>query len=72
MSRFSHIIYDAASLSQQGAFKQTVEELSTHLEAQPNGRYKALALTSLEEAYMWIGKMIRDEQLAREAQAAAK
>jgi len=29
-----------------------------------SGRYKALALTALEEAYCWIGKAIRDDQIA--------
>lgn len=26
---------------------------------------KSLAITKLEECYMWIGKAIRDEQIAR-------
>ena len=30
-----------------------------------NGRSASLALTKLEEAYMWIGKQIRDDQIAR-------
>lgn len=28
-------------------------------------RAKALALTKLEECYMWIGKALRDDQIAR-------
>jgi hypothetical protein len=32
-------------------------------------RAKALALTKLEEVYMWIGKAIRDDQLSRNGTA---
>lgn len=31
----------------------------------PYGRAKALAITKLEEAYMWVGKALRDEQQER-------
>ena len=31
----------------------------------PEGRAKSLALTKLEECYMWIGKAIRDAQMKR-------
>lgn len=31
------------------------------------GRAKSLALTKIEEAHMWCGKAIRDDQLARDA-----
>ena len=30
-----------------------------------DSRYKALFMTELEIAYMWTGKAIRDEQVAR-------
>lgn len=32
-------------------------------------RAKALALTKLEEVYMWIGKAIRDDQIERNGSA---
>jgi len=32
-------------------------------------RAKALAITKLEEVYMWIGKAIRDDQIKRNGSA---
>lgn len=32
-------------------------------------RAKALALTKLEECYMWIGKGVRDDQIKRNGSA---
>lgn len=46
--------------------KQQVQNLECTIETLANGRAKSLALTSLEECYMWIGKAIRDEQLAKQ------
>lgn len=31
----------------------------------PKGRAQSLAITKLEECYMWIGKGLRDKQVAR-------
>ncbi len=33
------------------------------------GRAASLVRTKLEEAYMWVGKAIRDEQIARNGSA---
>lgn len=69
MSRFDYVKYDATAALQQAAFKQqfqTIEELANGLAP---GRAKALILTKLEEAYMWVGKAIRDDQIARNGSA---
>ena len=66
--RFSYVRYDAEATTTQEAFKQKFEELETMAELLKDGRAKSLFLTALEEAYMWTGKAIRDEQIARGSQ----
>lgn len=66
--RFDYVRYDDDAATAQKAFKQKFEELesmvSTAFTASA-GRPSALILTKLEEAYMWVGKAIRDQQIAR-------
>lgn len=65
MSRFDYVRYDTLSAEKQSAFKTAFAELAEDVERLlPNGRAKACVFTKLEEAYMWVGKAIRDEQLA--------
>ncbi len=67
MSRFDYIKYDDQSVRQQNIAKRMVEELEEFIEkihpTPKTSRAKALAITQLEQVYMWIGKAIRDEQL---------
>ena len=74
MSRFDYVRYDETAQAKSAAMKARFQELEALLNEQlpsspggrdPFGRSKALVLTSLEEAYMWIGKAIRDEQVAK-------
>lgn len=64
--RFDYVKYDdKATIAQE-----TAKDICTELEAfiQDNltsPRAKALAITKLEETYMWIGKAVRDDQLER-------
>lgn len=63
--RFEHVRYDEASMAKS----KRAYDLVTDVEAFINdelggGRYQALALTGLEEVFMWIGKAIRDNQVA--------
>lgn len=72
MSRFDYVKYDETANYAQSCFKDTVSGLEKMIEKIPStdsktARAKALALTSLEETYMWIGKAIRDDQLNRDA-----
>lgn len=70
MSRFDYVKYDNLSLGLQSEMKSDFENLAGEMEMHlPEGRAKALALTKLEECYMWIGKAIRDEQIARNGSA---
>lgn len=70
MSRFDYVKYDENSVVLQEKFKRDFEELEAEVEEylEP-GRAKAFVLTKLEEAYMWIGKAIRDDQIARNGSA---
>jgi len=64
--RFDYIKYDAQAVHQQARLKEAIETCEREMDAiLPPGRYKALALTSLEEAYMWMGKAVRDFQIDR-------
>lgn len=65
--RFSYVRYDEEATLKQAAFKEKFEELERMAHgALPNSREKSLFLTALEEAYMWTGKAIRDDQIARQ------
>lgn len=64
--RFDYVRYDETAKSDQEYFKEKVENLETMVvEMLDCPRAKALALTKLEEFYMWVGKAIRDDQIKR-------
>lgn len=67
--RFSYVKYDGLSIAKQEAFKKMFEAIESYAEgALYECREKALLMTALEEAYMWTGKAIRDEQISRNNQ----
>lgn len=67
MNRFDYVKYDESAISNQETFKQQFKTLESLVETNLlSPRAKALALTKLEEAYMWVGKAIRDDQIARD------
>jgi uncharacterized protein YutE (UPF0331/DUF86 family) len=63
--RLSYVKFDERATDQICTLKQKFEEIEKILARHSEGRYKALALTAIEEAYAWCGKMIRDEQIGR-------
>lgn len=66
MSRFDYVKYDEKALNDQAALKGAFTVAETLVNSSlPKGRYQALALTALEEAYAWCGKGIRDACVAR-------
>lgn len=68
--RFDYVKYDSLAEGSQKGFKSMVQELELHItKSIQSGRAKALALTKLEEVYMWIGKGIRDDQIKRNGSA---
>jgi len=66
MKRFDYVIYDPLAVEAQAQFKEAFINLETMVETLRHGRAKALVLAKLEEAYMWVGKAIRDEQILRD------
>ncbi len=66
--RFNYVKYDEMATGQQEAFKVEFEKLEGMVNVLEDGRAKALVLTKIEEAYMWIGKSIRDSQVKRNSQ----
>ena len=70
MSRFDYVKYDDQAQESQNTLKtamMNIEGLVTKLTT--TGRAQSLILTKLEEAYMWMGKAIRDDQIARNVTA---
>ena len=69
-NRFDYVKYDEIAATQQLGAKNLFTGLDEYVEQQlKGGRSKSLVLTKLEEAYMWIGKAIRDDQIARNGSA---
>lgn len=69
-SRFDYTKYDEQANADQAAFKLDVTFLESRINASVQcPRSKVLALTKLEEVYMWIGKGIRNDQIARNGSA---
>lgn len=69
MSRFDYVKYDDIASMQQASAKERFESVAAMIGSLGDGRAKALAFTKLEEACMWVGKAIRDEQIARNGSA---
>lgn len=75
MSRFDYVKYDQQAAAQQDLFKTLVSNLEMCIDAigsanpKEVARAKALAITNLEQTYMWIGKALRDDQIARNGSA---
>lgn len=68
--RFDHVKYDEKATSDQEHFKAAFFNLDCAVNAfLSSPRAKALVLTKLEEAYMWVGKAIRDDQIERNGSA---
>lgn len=69
-SRFDYVKYDVKAVADQMLFKGLFETLDKTVgERIASPRAKALVMTKLEEAYMWIGKAVRDDQIERNGSA---
>lgn len=69
MSRFDYVAYDSLAQGQQNYAKDAAQNFEAIINALGSGRAQSLALTKLEEVYMWVGKAIRDEQIKRNGSA---
>lgn len=68
--RFDYVKYDAKAEEDQKQFKAMFEEMDVAVTRNLKpGRASSLVFTKLEEAYMWVGKAIRDEQIVRNGSA---
>lgn len=66
MIDLSYVKYDDDSAQKSVSLKNKVEILSTEICANLTpSRERSLAVTKLEEAFMWIGKAIRNDQIYR-------
>lgn len=69
-NRFDYIEYDLQAKTSQLSFKNLFMNLEEQVLAQlKSPRSKALILTKIEEAYCWVGKAIRDDQIERNGTA---
>lgn len=65
--RFGYVKYDEKSLADCLAAKAEFVRVTEFVESiLPPGRPLSLALTHLEDAFMWVGKGIRDAQVIRD------
>ena len=67
MSKFDYAKFDSVSVERlagaKALFEQAEGYLGVHLES---SREKSLALTALEEAFMWVGKALNSDQERRD------
>ena len=64
-NRFDYVQYDQETLDTSLKIKNKFQELEQMIDCLENGRSKSLIYTALEEAYMWTGKALRDEQISK-------
>lgn len=65
--RFAFVPYDTASEQLDARIRECAAAYEEAINELSDGRAKSLALTALEESFMWCGKAIRDLQLSKEA-----
>lgn len=71
MSRFDYVKYDGKAVTDQVILKEQFVKIEEEINIRiSDGRAKSIALTKLEEVYMWVGKGIRDDQVDRNGAAA--
>jgi hypothetical protein len=67
IGRFDYVEFDDIAAVKQLRMRMTFEELVQSIERSlPDGRARALAITKIEEAFGWLSRAIRDEQLDRQ------
>ena len=66
MSRFEYIEYDEKSQKLSDERKRVSEEYEKLIKELPPSRESSLALTKLEECFMWVGKAIRNIQVEKD------
>lgn len=64
-ARFSYVRYDDLATETQASLRTAFEHVEALVAKLTPGRAQALVYTKLEEAYMWTGKAVRDDQIQR-------
>lgn len=59
-SRFDYTEFSKRQADYHTAVRLMFEKLEAFLALLPDSRPKSLALTKLEESFMWVGKAVRD------------
>jgi len=59
----AYVAYDAAHQETSDTLKTFFDNVLHCVEGLRNGREKSIALTKLEESFMWCGKAIRNDQV---------
>lgn len=63
--RFDYVKFDDYHAGLQAQMRQVFEAIEAKIVTElPDNRARSIALTKLEESYMWVGKAIRDNQKA--------
>ena len=65
MSQFSYVKYDEQAAALQQKFREMFERVAAQVHCLEDSRLTVLIHQKLEEAYMSVGKSIRDEQIKR-------
>lgn len=65
-NRFGSVKYDEIAELHKGVILPRVEGLELQIESLEHGKNKGKALDALELFYMYAGKALRDDQLARD------
>lgn len=64
MSRFDYVKYDEQAAKEQAKAKELCEKMEGFINTNlKDSHAKEIALTRLQETYMWIGIAIRNEQV---------
>jgi hypothetical protein len=65
--RFNYLKYDKIAVDKQESLKELFEKIESFCKKNfPDTRESKLILIALEEAYMWTGKAIRNDQIVRD------
>ena len=61
--RFDYVEFGKKQMEDQLAIKNVCTQLEKLIEDLGDSRHTSLALTKLEECYMWVGKELKDRSL---------
>lgn len=66
--RFDYVEWDEVAQSRSDALKSLCMTLEASINPLADSREKSMAITKLEETFMWIGKAVRSDMLKRKGE----